>query len=159
MPAHRNYFELFLGHGAVMLAKRPAPCLNVGSDVDAGVIHWWRLRPESSFVTVLEQDALQILSSHPAVIDPNTLVYLDPPYLRSTRTRLLYPHEFATAEQHRGLLKIAKRARCMVMISGYDSALYRRMLSGWNVDRFRAMTRGGPRIEHTNDDNRGYRRE
>jgi DNA adenine methylase len=41
MPAHVNYFEPFLGHGAVLRRKKPAPALNVGCDVDAGVIDWW----------------------------------------------------------------------------------------------------------------------
>jgi hypothetical protein len=33
MPAHTVYIEPFLGHGAVLLAKRPAP-VNIGLDLD-----------------------------------------------------------------------------------------------------------------------------
>jgi hypothetical protein len=148
MPAHQNYFEPFVGHGAVMLRKRPAPGSNVGCDVDAGVIAWWhRRRPATADLTILQRCAMRILSTHPTMEDPETLVYLDPPYLRCTRTRAFYPHEFDRPEQHTQLLHVIKSLSCMVMISGYDSALYRRELAGWRHVSFNAMTRGGVRRE------------
>lgn len=149
MPAHKNYFEPFVGHGAVMLRKKPAPGVNVGSDVDAGVVAWWHLRrrPASADLTILHRCALRILSTHPAMQDPETLVYLDPPYLRSTRTRRLYSHEFDTVQEHETLLDLIKTLPCKVMISGYDSAQYRRALADWRVASFNAMTRGGLRRE------------
>lgn len=148
MPAHHNYLELFVGKGKVLREKRRAPGLNVGCDVDAGVIDWWRRRPTPSWLTVLQEDALRILTSHPTVKDLETLLYLDPPYMRNTRTKLIYDHEFETEEQHRSLLKIIKRLPCMVMISGYSSSLYSTMLDGWRVVRFPATTRGGLRWEY-----------
>lgn len=148
MPEHDNYFELFLGKGAVMRRKRPAPLLNVGADIDAEVLTWWRRRPTSSELTLLQGDSLRILSSHPAMQDPRTLVYLDPPYLAETRTRLFYAYEFEDPAQHAELITIARGLRCMVMISGYWSPLYAAMLERWRVDSFRAMTRGGVRTEH-----------
>jgi hypothetical protein len=148
MPAHVNYFELFLGHGAVILKKKRAPGLNVGCDVDPNVMQWWRRRrPSTPALTILQEDALKILSSHPAMMDPRTLVYLDPPYLRLVRTRLLYKREFATVEQHTELLKLLLGLPCMVMISGYRSSLYMAMLEGWRREEFDAMTRGGVRRE------------
>jgi DNA adenine methylase len=144
MPAHENYFELFGGHGAVILRKRPAPGVNVISDVDAGVADWLRRRPA---ITVIERDALQILSSHPAMADPATLVYLDPPYLRSTRTREIYAVEFDSPEQHAELLEIINRLPCRIMLSGYPSRLYYHELMHWRCIAYDAMTRGGLRRE------------
>jgi hypothetical protein len=41
MPPHYTYVEPFLGGGAVMRLKRPAP-YNIGVDLDAAVIREWR---------------------------------------------------------------------------------------------------------------------
>jgi DNA adenine methylase len=65
--------------------------------------------------------------------EPNTLFYLDPPYLHSTRTEgstELYEHEM-TVEDHMNLLHLAKNARGKVIISGYSSPLYNRNLKNW----------------------------
>jgi hypothetical protein len=72
-----------------------------------------------------------------------SLVYCDPPYLRSTRSgRDLYEFEM-NDRQHRRLLRALLKVRCNVMISGYWSSLYAAELQGWNVFQFDAMTRGG----------------
>ncbi len=147
MPVHHDYFELFLGHGAIIRRKKPAPGVNVGCDVDAGVVANWRQRPLPAHLTILQEDALRSLSSQKAMRDPTTLVYLDPPYLRSTRTRRIYPCEFQTPEQHTAMIKLANRCHAMVMISGYDSALYRKLLASWRSVSYMTMTRGGPRRE------------
>lgn len=73
-----------------------------------------------------------------------SLVYLDPPYLLSSRRsdRRLYRHEL-TAEQHAELLDVARRLPCQVMVSHYPHPVYEQALAGWRTFRFRAMTRGG----------------
>ncbi len=75
------------------------------------------------------------------------MIYLDPPYLRSTRTRRFYPHEFDSVEQHTRLIGLAQEARAMVMISGYQSALYTKLLGKWRHVSYMTMTRGGARRE------------
>ncbi len=77
------------------------------------------------------------------------LVYCDPPYLHSTRSRTdLYRYEM-TDRQHRALLRVVKRLPCKVMLSGYWSRLYTDQLQGWNSATFQAMTRAGkPATEH-----------
>jgi hypothetical protein len=71
------------------------------------------------------------------------LVYCDPPYLMETRSgRKLYEHELSDVD-HRRLLRCIRNLPAMVMISGYWSSLYARMLEGWNSMSFEAMTRGG----------------
>ena len=77
-------------------------------------------------------------------------LYLDPPYLMSTRRskEKLYKHEL-TDEQHVELLHAIKSLKCMVMISGYISELYATELAKWRTDSLRVITRGGkPAIEY-----------
>ncbi|QJX00255.1 DNA adenine methylase [Frigoriglobus tundricola] len=79
-------------------------------------------------VVVLERDALDVIRKEDG---PDTLFYLDPPYLPRTRTAPdVYAHEM-TADAHRELLDAVKRVRGKVMLSGYRSALYDGALAGW----------------------------
>lgn len=143
MPEHQLYVEAFLGHGAVLRAKRPASS-SIGIDVDAQVIARWG---EPAGVLLRCLNAVDWLADHVHFLGRDSLVYCDPPYLASTRTRLFYRHEFARPEQHRSLLAVLKQLRCFVMISGYPSRLYDRELRGWRRIQYRCMTRGGPRTE------------
>ena len=60
----------------------------------------------------------------------NMLIYLDTPYVLSTRTRKQYWFEMSDRD-HEDLLKTVISSRAMIMISGYDSELYERYLKGW----------------------------
>ena len=64
-----------------------------------------------------------------------TLVYCDPPYLRSVRScqRPMYANEFWTDSQHIQLLELIKQLPCHIIISGYWSELYADMLSVPNL--------------------------
>ena len=77
------------------------------------------------------------------------LLYADPPYLISTRAyqRDLYRHELKSEEEHAELLEQLTHLPCLVMLSGYRSALYDRTLHAWRRVDFAAMTRRGPRVE------------
>lgn len=62
--------------------------------------------------------------------EEDSLTYLDPPYLHSTRTASAtsaYQHELSI-DDHVALLNLVKNARGKVIISGYQSSLYTRML-------------------------------
>jgi DNA adenine methylase len=65
---------------------------------------------------------------------PETLFYVDPPYVASTRTASTrfrgYRHEM-TDEQHVQLADLLKNVQGMVMLSGYTSPLYEMLYSGW----------------------------
>ncbi len=74
---------------------------------------------------------------------PATLVYFDPPYL-ANRTRG-YDHDEDSEEFHERLLKAAMRAKCMVLLSGYENDLYDDNLTrsrGWHKRRMKTTTRG-----------------
>ena len=74
---------------------------------------------------------------------PETLFYLDPPYVASTRRGGGYECEL-TDDDHRNLLSMIKHAQGMVMISGYPSALYDKTLARWRCDKYetKVMTQG-----------------
>ena len=72
-------------------------------------------------VVILNSDALDVIRQQDG---PNTLFYLDPPYLHETRTTTgEYQHEM-TVEQHGELLKLLGTIKGKFLLSGYPSGLY-----------------------------------
>ena len=88
------------------------------------------------------------------------LIYCDPPYMRETcKSRCRYKYDLADVDHRRLLRVLLEMDRLepeppMLMISGYDSELYREMLEpaehrrmgaarNWTHQTFQAMTRGG----------------
>lgn len=148
MPRHLVYVEAFLGGGAVMRLKKPAPIANIGIDVDTAALEGF---PADSFVDLREGNALEFLRDISTlaalynVRQEDILVYCDPPYLMETRgsQRQIYRYELGDEESHAALLGLLLDLRCMVMISGYDSSLYNSMLATWRRVEYKAMTRGG----------------
>ena len=45
MPPHKIYIEPFLGAGAIMRAKRPAPISSIGVDIDTAAIGIFHEKP------------------------------------------------------------------------------------------------------------------
>lgn len=149
MPPHKVYAEVFAGHAAVFRRKLPAE-INYLVDCDHRVVHWLRSNVERAIgrhVSVVNRDALDWLDAALVAADKSWLVYCDPPYLSSVRTRLFYDYEFDTEHQHVELLKRLFMARCLVMVSGYAAELYETYLKGWRRVDIPTMTRGGARVE------------
>jgi 16S rRNA G966 N2-methylase RsmD len=146
MPPHHQYVEPFLGSGAIMRAKRPA-MINIGIDVNPAVIMEWKRNMPAGIpnLTVLHADALSWLHFNGRYLDKECLVYCDPPYLMSTRSsqRQIYAFELAEKEEHKRLLYILKKLKCMVILSGYWSPLYAKMLDRWRTYHFQSVTRAG----------------
>jgi DNA adenine methylase len=55
---------------------------------------------------------------------PEVLLYVDPPYLGSTRDSRAYRHELTTDDEHRELGAVLRAAKASVLLSGYPSPLY-----------------------------------
>jgi len=73
---------------------------------------------------------------------PATLVYLDPPYFADRSYN--YRHDANNESFHTELLNLCTKARCMILISGYDSELYNTILStdkGWTRKEIETNTR------------------
>jgi DNA adenine methylase len=70
----------------------------------------------------------------------DVLLYVDPPYLRSTRKSGAYRHEMTEAD-HRELAAVLHAAEASVVLSGYPSDLYDLDLyAGWHRTEFRSGT-------------------
>jgi DNA adenine methylase len=84
-------------------------------------------------VVILNHDALDVIRQEDG---PDTLFYLDPPYLPETRTATeVYAYDM-TADQHRELLEVVCWCKGRVMLSGYPSEMYDRRLRGWTRHTF-----------------------
>lgn len=81
-------------------------------------------------VAILNRDALKVIQQFDT---PQTLFYLDPPYLHSTRsTTSEYGEQEMSVEQHEQLLDLLTSLQSKVMLSGYPSPLYAQKLEGWH---------------------------
>lgn len=147
MPPHLFYIEGFAGSAAVFRRKLAAQ-KSILIDADPAVCESLReTNAGNPDVEVVCDSFIDHASIFRWSITPSTLVYLDPPYLRSTRTRLLYDFEFHSIEEHTALIELAVKLPCMVMISGYRSKLYAKLLKTWRSVEIPTMSRGGPRVE------------
>lgn len=80
-------------------------------------------------VRVENRDARELLTMF--INKPATLFYMDPPYLIERSHQ--YKHD-VDEKFHVELLELSNKAKCMMLISGYDNDLYNEMLSpknGW----------------------------
>lgn len=82
------------------------------------------------------KDALQLIGEYNR---PNVLIYADPPYVHSTRKSKHYETEFSN-EEHVALLSALKLHKGPVLLSGYDSEIYKEHLTGWTHKTFEIKT-------------------
>ena len=66
----------------------------------------------------------------------NVFMYIDPPYLLSTRKGKQYKHEM-TDKNHVELLETLLQSKAKIMISGYESEMYNEYLKKWNKVAFK----------------------
>lgn len=91
-------------------------------------------------VRVENRDACQLLRM--LADRPATLVYLDPPYY--TKRDQGYVIDANDRQFHADLLKECKKAKCMLLISGYENDLYDEVLTparGWTKSTIATHTR------------------
>ena len=114
----------------------------------------WRNYPDAingfverlSGVIVEHRGALVVMAAHDG---PDTLHYVDPPYLPETRTRNRgeYRHELTEAD-HRALLTALRGLAGKVVLSGYPAPLYDAHLPDWKRVERPALADGAwPRSE------------
>lgn len=84
--------------------------------------------------------ALDLIAKYGA--EPDVLLYVDPPYLGSTRDqRNNYRHEMKAEQDHRDLAEALHAAQAAVVLSGYGSDLYdRELYAGWDRHTIAAFT-------------------
>lgn len=149
-PPHRVYVEAFAGGANVWERKSPAASsilVELDRQTVAALLNRHANRANSSNTTILQADAFDYIGRRTWQADE--LLYLDPPYLHSTRRDLrLYRCELEEAD-HLRLLHLVASLPAMVAISGYRSVMYDEASSryGWRRVDFPAMTRRGPAVE------------
>lgn len=106
-----------------------------------------RLRGSSTNLVQIERmDAFRLIERYNT---PDVLMYLDPPYLRSTRkSGKLYLHEMNN-EQQRQLLDLITKSKAKIVLSGYQSELYDEALQGWHKDTAMTQTTSAVMVEET----------
>lgn len=103
-------------------------------------------------VTILNRDALEVIAEYDS---PDTLFYLDPPYVLGTRhSRGYYKHEYKKDSQHVAMADALRDLKGKAAISGYDHPLYRKLFpaaEGWTMhfagDRYVAGANTRNRVE------------
>lgn len=144
MPPHDTYLEPFVGSGAILRRKVPAR-RSFAVDLSRAAVE--ALPTEYPQLERLVGDAFEFLARFDWSAHGRVMVYVDPPYLHSTRSsKARYEHELSDS-QHLELLALLRRCPGYVILSGYPSALYDQGLVGWNTREFQVMSRGGPRTE------------
>lgn len=76
-------------------------------------------------VILENKDALVVMAQHDS---PETLHYIDPPYIQSLRRKNSYNHEM-NDQQHVELIEFIKTLKGPVILSGYENELYNSL--GW----------------------------
>lgn len=96
-------------------------------------------------VLIENRPAIEIILGHDT---PDTLFYVDPPYIHETRCRIKmgtargYRHEM-TDDDHLALLDALQTVQGMVVLSGYPHPLYDNALEGWERREKNARISGG----------------
>lgn len=98
-------------------------------------------------VVIENRDAFKLISETDSA---NTLFYLDPPYIGSTRTnKNMYSHEM-TDEKHYEFAELLYNLKGFVVLSGYSSPLYFELFEkhGWTrIDKKTTVNGSAARIE------------
>lgn len=130
----------FMGFGSVAVNRQKTTGFRANSARSGTTpAHDWRNYPESMAATierlrgvVIEnRPALEVLRQHDSV---DTLHFVDPPYLHSTRKKGQmnnYTHEMTEAD-HRELAAALGAMGGGVVLSGYPSQIYEELYSGWH---------------------------
>lgn len=92
-------------------------------------------------VSIECRPALEVIEAYGK--HPGTLLYVDPPYLGSTRTGRGYQVEMPTEADHADMLDALLAVPAVVVLSGYASPLYDRVLAGWERVELAASTGQG----------------
>lgn len=112
------------------------------------VDHLPRLVERFKGVVVENRPAIEVVAGHDS---KQTLHYVDPPYVHSTRAgegrKHRYQHEM-TDDDHVELLTFLKTVKGAVVLSGYRSELYDDHLTDWSLFEVAARADGAlPRVE------------
>lgn len=133
--ARRVWVRLTQSHAGRMDRSGWRHCIaDIGTNLPAYLDGYrTRLHPAAGRLMGVQLEcrpALEVIASYGR--NPGVLLYVDPPYLGSTRTSTGYRHEMKTEGEHRALAEALSGCRAAVVLSGYDSPLYTALYADWH---------------------------
>jgi len=145
--ARRVWVRLSQGRGGLMSSgwrhyQQPSGTLGM-----PGYLHGYvgRITPAAerlARVTLECRPAVEVVNDYGR--HDGVLLYVDPPYLASTRSSGVYGVEMGGEDQHRELAAALRECTAAVLLSGYPSPLYDDLYDGWHrVDIPTATGQGG----------------
>ena len=153
--ARRTIFRSFASIGADGVSRRNSGFRGLkNNETSVTAAQEWSRYPNAiqAFVDRLRnvliehRPALQLLKMYDRI---ETLFYVDPPYLMSTRSkdRNIYTHDM-NEKDHEELATMLHAVKGMVVLSGYPSALYDKLYSGWRkISKSATAQNGKGRVE------------
>lgn len=151
--ARRLVVRSFMGRGSDSTG-RPSGFRSDSNRSGSTPAHDWKRWPDRidaladrlAGVTIMSRDAIEVIQKFDG---PDTLHFIDPPYLDVTRRSVgAYVNEFATEKEHRALAACVKSAEGMVVLCGYPSSLYDELYEDWTKFECDAYADGAkPRTE------------
>ncbi len=88
-------------------------------------------------VSIESRDALELIRDYGS--EPSACLYVDPPYLGSTRATN-YRVEMTADDAHVALADALNECKASVVLSGYDAPLYAELFDGWHRMDLRGAT-------------------
>lgn len=152
--ARRYIVRSFFGYGSkacVSSTKNGFRCLRTGAASPA--VDWSRF--PQALRSIVHRMAGVVVENKPALdvirrFDrPETLFYVDPPYVHSTRNLVMGTYNFEMSdEDHRELASALREVQGMVAVSGYPSELYSELYSDWErLEKRSYADKASPRTE------------
>lgn len=152
--ARRTVMRSYIGFGSNALCRSVKSGFRANSNKSGTTpAHDWRNYPDAlpalierlRGVVIENRNGIEVMLAHDG---PETLHYVDPPYVHSTRTKWAgggarsgYTHEM-TDVQHRELVEALREFKGKVIVSGYHSPLYDELFDGWNRTERKALADG-----------------
>jgi DNA adenine methylase len=154
--ARRLVTRCFLGFGAdAQNAGRRTGFRGKGWRMHKTAVHDWQTyAPEiDRFAARLRNAVIENRPAADLIVahdHPETLFYVDPPYVKATRSPRSrqkgsvagYRHDLEDSD-HRSLATLLRGVRGMVVLSGYPSPLYEELFAGWERHDREALADGG----------------
>lgn len=155
--ARRTIFRSFAGFGSASTNNKHATGFRGNSNRSGTTpAHDWQNWPDhiESFtkrlqgVVIENRDYFTVAKQYDS---PDTCFYVDPPYVHDTRNmqrgNAAYAHELDD-QGHVDLAAVLKAREGFVVLSGYESDLYKNLYPGWKVIRKKSFSDGAhPRVE------------
>lgn len=144
--ARRVIMRSFMGHGTDAIYQKSGFRGNVFRTGSTPAQDWARY-PQAleeivrrlQGVTVENLPALEVMRKNDS---PETLHYIDPPYVHQTRGRdSRYRYEM-TDQDHIDLAQAVRKLKGMAVVSGYPSPLYAELYKGWRMETKQAHADG-----------------